>query len=213
MTARRVAGRRASGTRSYLPIGKVRPTLSSMESTPERPTAADASAALADAEASRAGLARGIATPAWLFTSMSVAIAAQIATTAVAFGEGAPWLVVAGLVVFAVVAAVQLARFRRRNGVWLGGFASRVVLGTGTAASLSYAVALGAAIWAAYGSRWPLVALCSVAGGAAYALAGRRWMRAYRAAPDVHGPGESVAWLVLLVIVAVAGLVLLLLDA
>ena len=184
-----------------------------MESTPERPTAADASAALADAEASRAGLARGIATPSWLFTSMSVAIAAQIATTAVAFGEGAPWLVVAGLVVFAVVAAVQLARFRRRNGVWLGGFASRVVLGTGTAASLSYAVALGAAIWAAYGSRWPLVALCSVAGGAAYALAGRRWMHAYRAAPDIHGPGESVAWLVLLVIVAVAGLVLLLLDA
>ena len=59
----------------------------------------------------------------------------------------------------------------------------------------------------------PLVALWSVAGGAAYALAGRRWMHAYRAEPDVHGPGESVAWLALLSIVAVAGLVLLLLDA
>jgi len=38
-------------------------------------------------------------------------------------------------------------------------------------------------------------------------------MHAYRAEPDVHGPGESVAWLALLSIVAVAGLVLLLLDA
>jgi len=187
--------------------------LSNMESTPQRPTAAEASAALAEAEASRAGLALAIATPSWFFTSMSVAIAAQIATTAVAFGVGAPWLLVAGLLVFGAVAGVQLARFRRRNGVWLGGFASRVVLGTGTAASLSYAVALGAAIWAAYGSRWALVALWSVAGGAAYALAGRRWMRAYRDEPDVHGRGESVAWLALLSVVAVAGLVLLLLDS
>src|SRR4029079_8262076 len=165
------------------------------------------------AEASRAGLAHAIATPSWFFASMSVAIATQIAATAVAFGIGAPWLVVAGVAFFGVVAGVQLARFRRRNGVWLGGFASRVVLGTGTVASLSYAVAPGAAIWAAYGSRWALVALWSVAGGAAYALAGRGWMRAYRAEPDVHGRGESVAWLALLSVVAVAGLVLLLLES
>jgi hypothetical protein len=187
--------------------------LSTMESTPRPPTAAEASAALADAEASRAGLAEGIATPSWFFTSMSVAIAVQIATMAVAFGTGAVWVLLAGLALFFVVAGVQLARFRRQNGVWLGGFASRVVLGTGTPASLSYAVALAAAIWAGFGSRWALVALCSVAGGAAYALAGRRWMRAYRAEPDVHGRGESLAWLVLLSVVAVAGLVLLLLNA
>jgi hypothetical protein len=187
--------------------------LSNMESTPQPPTAAEASAALADAEASRAGLARGIATPTWFFTSMSVAIATQIATAAVAFGDGVPWLIVAGLVFFFAVAGVQLARFRRRNGVWLGGFASRVVLGTGTAASLSYVVALGAAIWAAYGSRWALVALWSIAGGAAYALAGRRWLRAYRAEPDVHGRGDSLAWLALLSVIVVAGLVLLLLDS
>jgi len=187
--------------------------LSNMESTPRRPTAAEAAAALRDAEASRAGLAHAVATPSGFFTSMSVAIAVQIAATAAAFGVGAPWLVVAGVAVFGVVAGVQLARFRRRNGVWLGGFAGRVVLGTGTAASLSYALALAAAIWAAYGDRSALVALSSVAGGAAYALAGRRWMRAYRDEPDVHGRGESVAWLALLAVVAVAGLVLLLLDA
>jgi hypothetical protein len=108
---------------------------------------------------------------------------------------------------------VQLARFRRLNGVWLGGFASRVVLGTGPAASLSYVIALGAAIWAAYDARWWLVALWAIAGGAAYALSGRRWMDAYRARPAVHWRGESAAWLALLGVAAFAGLALLLLNS
>jgi hypothetical protein len=50
-----------------------------------------------------------------------------------------------------------------------------MVLGTATAAS-SYTVGLAAAIWAAYGDRWWLVALWSAGGGAAYALSGGRWM-------------------------------------
>ena len=186
--------------------------LSNMESEPERPTAAQASAALTDAEASRATLAHGIATPSWFFTSMGAAIAMQIATTAVGLGYGAPLVLAAGLAVFVAVAGVQLARFRRLNGVWLGGFASRVVLGSGTAASAAYAIALGAAIWAAYDARWWLVTLSSVAGGAAYALSGRRWMRAYRARPAVHGRGESAAWLAVLTAAAVAGLALLLIN-
>src|SRR6185312_7851237 len=107
----------------------------------------------------------------------------QIATTAAGLGDGNGVALAAGLALFAVVAGVQLARFRRLNGVWLGGFASRVVLGTGTAASVSYALALAAAIWAATGAHWWLVALWSAAGGAAYALSGRRWMRTYRATP------------------------------
>jgi hypothetical protein len=183
-----------------------------MES-PERPTAAEASAALIDAEASRAALAEGIHTPSWFFASMGVAIAVQIATTAVGLGAEMPWVLVAGLVAFGAVAAIQLARFRRCNGVWLGGLASRVVLGTGTGASVSYVIALAAAIWAAYAELWWLVALWSILGGAAYALSGRRWLRAYRAQPDVHGRGESALWLALLGLAAVAGLVLLLVNA
>lgn len=178
-----------------------------------KPTAAEASAALSDAEASRATLARGIVTPSWLFSSLGAAIAVQIAATAVGFGIGSPWLVIAGQVPFAATTGVQLARFRRLNGVWLGGFASRVVLGTGTLASVFYAAALGAAIWAAHGSRWWLVGLCAIAGGGAYACSGRRWMRTYRAEPAVHGRGESAAWLAALSVVAVAGLALLLINA
>src|SRR3954466_9226781 len=193
-----------------------------MESKPRRPSAEEASAALHDAEATRATLVGHIATPSWFFVSIGVAIAAQIATVAVGLGDkhaldagevGAPWLVAAGLALFAAVAGVQLARFRRLNGVWLGGFASRVVLGTATAASVSYPVALGAAIWAAYGERWLLVALSSLVGGATYALSGRRWMHTYRGDPAAHARAESRAWLVLAVAAALGGLGMLVLSA
>src|SRR3954447_2615130 len=193
-----------------------------MESKPRRPTPEEASAALLDAEATQATLADNIATPSWFFVSIGVAIAAQISTVAVGFGDkhaldagevGRPWLVAAGVALFAAVAGVQLAQFRRLNGVWLGGFASRVVLGTGIAASISYAAALGGAIWAAYGARWWLVGVCSLAGGAAYAFSGRRWMRTYRSEPAVHGRGESAAWLAALGLAGVTGLALLLINS
>jgi hypothetical protein len=183
-----------------------------MEST-QHPTAAEAAAALTDAEASRAALAEGIRTPSWFFTSMAVAVAVQIGTAAAGLGGEELWVLVAGLVFFTAVAAVQLARFRRLNGVWLGGLASRVVLGTGTGAVVSEVIALAAAVWAAYESLWWLVGLWSVLGGAAYALAGRRWLRTYRARPDVHGRGESLLWVALFTLAVVAGLVLLLVNA
>jgi hypothetical protein len=184
-----------------------------MESTPPRPTATEASAALRDAEAARTTLAGRIAVPAWFFASLGVAIAVQIAMTAVGVGDDAPWLIVGGLAVFAAVAGLQLGRFRRRNGVWLGGFAGRVVLGGATTTSVAYTVALGAAVWAGSGDRWWLVALWSATGGAAYALGGSRWMRRYRGDPAAHARGESLGWLALVTVTAIGGLALLLLNA
>jgi hypothetical protein len=184
-----------------------------MESTPPRPTAAEAAAALADAESSRRTLAGRIVAPSWFFTSMGAAIAVQIATTAAGLGDGKLWALAAGLAVFAAVAGVQLARFRALNGVWLGGFASRVVLGTATGASASYALALAAAIWAAYAGHGWLVALWAAIGGAAYALSGRRWLYRYRADPAAHARGESLAWLAMLSVAALAGLAMLALNA
>ncbi|MCW2995093.1 MAG: hypothetical protein JWQ18_2588 [Conexibacter sp.] len=168
-----------------------------------------------EAEATRAKLADGIELPSWFATSIGVAISLQIGTTALGLGDGSPWAwtaLAAGLAVFVVVGAVQLARFRRRNGVWLGGLAGRVVLGTGTIASSSYAVACAAAIWAAFAGHWVLVAVASLAGGTAYALAGRRWLASYRTEPEEHGRGESAAWLAAVSIAAVGGLVLLVLE-
>jgi hypothetical protein len=184
-----------------------------MENTPKHPNAAETSAALDDAEASRAMLAQRISTPSWFFTSIGAAIAVQIASTAVALADTSPWTLVglaAGIAALAVVAAVQLARFRQLNGVWLGGLLSRVVFGTGPLASISYAVAFAAAIWAALDNRWWLVVTWSVIGGAAYALSGRRWFRAYRADPALHANAESVAWLGLITVAAFAALALLL---
>jgi hypothetical protein len=183
-----------------------------MESSDERLTARDAAAALAGADATRARLAQHVGTPPWFFVTLGTVIAVQIATFAVGLGDERPWVLVLGLVLFVIVGAEQLARFRRLNGVWLGGFASRVVLGTSTAASTSYVVALGFAIWAASAGSWGLVALCATGGGWGYAVGGRRWLGAYRAEPATHSRGESVAFLGLLAVPAITGLVLLLIN-
>jgi hypothetical protein len=178
------------------------------------PTAAEASAALNDAEAARATLARSTKVPSWFFTSIGAAIAVQIASTAIGVADPSSSTLVAlasGIAVLIAVAGVQLARFRQLNGVRLGGLLSRVVLGTGTLASASYAVAAVAAILGAFDKRWWLVATSSIIGGALYALGGRRWLRAYRAEPALHARGESLATLALLTGAALAGLALLLL--
>ena len=43
-------------------------------------------------------------------------------------------------------------------------------------------------------------------------LSGRRWLRAYRQEPARLGAGESMLWVALAVVLAVAGLVLLVLE-
>lgn len=186
-----------------------------MENNPEStsPTATEASTSLNDAEASRAALARDIRAPSWFFTSIGAAIATQIATTAVGLAAPSPWTLAAlaaGIAVLVAVAGVQLARFRQLNGIWLGGL-SRVVLGFETLTSVAYGVAAGGAILAAFYTQWWLVISWSIIGGVAYALSGRRWLRAYRSAPAAHARGESLAWLALATVAALALLALLLL--
>lgn len=176
------------------------------------PTPEDASAALAEAETSRAQLAGGLGLPSYFYSSIGVAVALQIATAGGGLASDTVWaplLLIAGVAVFAMIAGIQLARFRRLNGVWIGGLASRVVLGTGLVASTSYVLALGAALWAAFAGLWWLVALCSCAGGLAYAVSGRRWWRLYRADPATHARAESAGWLMVISALAVAGLALL----
>jgi hypothetical protein len=190
---------------------KVKRTLSNMESTGAAPSPREAAAALADAQHRRDSLAEHVVVPRLFFGPIGVAVAFQIGATATGLaGEGGSgWLVVAGFAVFVAVSAIQLARFRNRNGVWLGGLVSRVFGGTAAAASTSYAAALAGALWAALAGVWWLVPLCAAAGGAAYASSGRRWMRLYRSEPSLHGPGESAVWLAVVAALSVAGLVLL----
>jgi hypothetical protein len=186
-------------------------------STPRsRPTPDEASSALLDAGSARDELADGLLLPPWFHTSIGLAIVVQIVTLAVGVAEQSTagiWLAVSGLAPFVLVAAVQLVRFRRLNGVWVGGLASRVVLGGDPAASTAHLLAMGGAVWAAFEARWWLVGLCAIAGGVGYALSGVRWMRTYRGDPAAHSRGESVLLLVALAVPLLAGAVLLLVGA
>lgn len=168
-----------------------------MESVENVPPA-DQLAAIADAEAARDRLVNAVSLPSFFNTSIGAAVTVQIGLAAYGIADqharGAA-IAVGGVGVFLAVGGIQLARFRRLNGVRLSGLRSWVVGGTVTASSAAYPLAFGAAVWAAFASRWLLVALVSVAGGAAYAVSGRRWWRGYLGDPVKHARAESDTWM------------------
>jgi hypothetical protein len=183
-----------------------------MENMPGPTPAEEAAAVLADAETSRAELTDGLALPSLFYGSLGVAIAGQIATTAVGIALQSIWAllaIAAALVLFGLVAGIQLARFRRLNGVWIARFATRAVFGNDTATSTCYSLALAASIWAAFSGAWWLVAVSSIAGGLAYALCVRRWWFNYQEDPAPYGRAESTVWLAVIGVLVLVGLVLL----
>ena len=186
---------------------------SSMESSgDDRQTPGEAAAALADAEAGLTTLANRVEMPRFFFSILGIAVAVQLGGSAVglAGGGGHPVLIVIVVnLLFLAVCGLELMRFRKLNGVWLGGLASRVVGGTATAASVSYGIAFGAALWAAFAEVWWLVPVCAAAGGVGYALSGSAWLRRYYNEPAANGRGESAVWLTVAVVLSLAGLVLL----
>ncbi|MFD3430544.1 hypothetical protein [Nocardia fluminea] len=100
-----------------------------------------------------------------------------------------------------------MARFRRHNGVWIAGLASRAVFGTSALSSLAYGIGLSLAVWAALADRSWLAVPAGVLGGAAYAWSGHRWWAAYRRNPAAHAQAESWWTLLALIGLAVGGLV------
>ena len=182
-----------------------------MDNNRQAPTPDETPTADAVAEAGLGSLAGHIVVPRLFLVPIGAAVAVQIATTAAGLagaGESPLWLLAGGFAVLLAVSAVQLARARRLNGIWVSGLVSRVVGGTATAASTSYVAALAAAVWAAFAGVWWLLPLCAAAGGTAYALSGRSWMRRHRSEPAVDRRGESGLWLTVIGL-ALAGLILL----
>ena len=171
--------------------------------------------ALRDAERARDSWAEDVVLPRGHDEAIGGAVAVQIATTAIGLSVDAAWArwaLAGGVVLFGVVAGIQLSRFSRLNGVRVGGFATKVVFGAATTASFGYAVSLVAAYAAAARDLWWLAVLASLAGGLVYVLSGRRWLRAYRREPARLGAAESALGIGLAVALAVAGLVLLVLQ-
>ncbi len=174
------------------------------------PTPDDPRSALAAADQRRTALADGLRLPAGLHPVIAAAVAVQIG--AAAYGIAAQTVTglvvaLAGMAVFAGVAAISLYWFTRTNGVRVDGLTSQIVLGTGAISTTAYLVALAAATWAAFEERWWLVAAAAVTGGAGYALGTLRWWHAYRNDPAAHTGGASPRVLAALAVVACLGLV------
>jgi hypothetical protein len=191
-----------------LPIWKVQPILSNMESMSATPS--DPAGDLAAAEAASRRLTGSLRLPSWFHSSLGAAIALQVGTAAygIAGQDGAHLAVaVAGVVVFLAVAVVQVRRFRQLNRVRVDGLVSRAVLGTSTRSSVAYAAGFAAAAWAALADHAWLAAVASLATGAGYAGSAALWWRDYLRDPSGHAMAESRATLLLYVVVAVAALV------
>lgn len=185
-----------------------------MESTAPGLGPDDSGSALAVAGQAQQRLTAGLRLPSGLFPVLAAAVAVQLASAGVgiamqtATGIG---VLLAGLAVFLGVASLTLYRFRQVNGVRVDGLASRIVLGSGAWSSSAYLGALAAATWAAFGSRWWLVAVAAVAGGVGYTLGARRWWQAYRQDPVAHARGASPRTLAGLAGLACLGFVVLVL--
>ncbi len=179
-----------------------------MESISAQHDPDDPRAALAVAVEARRRLTAGFRLPAGFCEVFGAAVAVQIG--AAAYGIAAQTVaglavVLAGLAVLLGVAALMLHRFRRINGVRVDGLVSQIVLAAGGSASLVYLGGFAAAVWAAFESRWWLVAIAAVSGGIGCALGVRQWWRAYRNDPPAHAGGASPRMLAVLAVVACVG--------
>jgi hypothetical protein len=179
-----------------------------MESIPAQQDPDDPRMALAVADEARRRMTAGFRLPVGFCVVFGAAVAVQLG--AAAYGIAAQTVaglavVLAGLVVFLGVAALLLHRFRRINGVRVDGLVSQIVLAAGGVASLVYVGALAAAVWAAFESRWWLVAIAAVSGGIGCALGVGRWWRAYRHEPAAHTGGVSPRMLAVLAVVTFLG--------
>ena len=196
-----------------LPKWKVASILAAMETTPVPQTPGDPRSELAVADQARQRLADGLRLPTGLHPTLAAAVAVQVG--AAAYGIAAQTaaglaVALAGVTVLMGVAALLLYQFRRINGVRVDGLSSQIVLGTGATSTLVYMVAFGAATWAAFESRWWLVATAAVIAGVGYALGTLQWWHAYRHDPATHAGGASPWVLAALAVLACLGLVALL---
>lgn len=187
--------------------------LSVMESKPVQQNPDDPRSVLASADLAYQRLAAGLRLPTGLYPALAAAVAVQVGTAAYGIADHAAAglaVALAGVAVFLGMAALALYRFRRINGVRVDGLASQIVLGTGATSTSIYVCALGAATWAAFESRWWLVAAAALTGGVGYAFGALRWWHAYRHDPATHASGASPRVLAALAVAACLGLIALL---
>ena len=164
---------------------------------------------LRDAERARDELAASIALPRAHDGIIGTCVALNVMSFAIATVVDEPWAfgcLVVQLVLWWLVALVEMWRFSRLNGVRVSGYAHKVVLGNTPMAAVGFFAALGAAHLAGAQGLWWLVGVTAVAGALVWVHGGRRWLRAYRAdAGRLGAPKETGPWmLALATVLAVA---------
>ena len=155
-------------------------------------------------------MADGLRLPTGLHPALAAAVAVQVGAGAygIAVQTSAGLAVaLAGVAVLMGVAALLLHQFRRSNGVRVDGLSSQIVLGTGGVSTLVYMAGFGLATWAAFESRWWLVAAAAVVAGIGYAFGTLRWWHVYRHDPAAHAGGASPRLLAALAVLACLGIV------
>lgn len=187
-----------------------------MENRPLQQNPDDPRSELAEADQARQRLTDGLRLPTGLHPVLAASVAVQVG--AAAYGIAAQTtaglaVALAGVAVLMGVAALLLYQFRRINGVKVDGLSSHIVLGTGGTSTLVYMGGFAVATWAAFDSRWWLVAVAAVAAGVGYALGTLRWWRAYRHDPAAHAGGATPRVLLALTVIACLGLVVLLIAS
>jgi len=184
-----------------------------MESSPGQQNPCDPRSELAVADQARQRLAEGLRLPAGLHPVLAAAVAVQVGAGACGIAAQTTAglaVALAGIAVLMGVAALLLHQFRLINGVRVDGLSSQIVLGTGGTSTLIYLVGFGVATWAAFESRWWLVAAAAVAAGVSYAFGTLRWWHLYRHDPSAHAGGASPRMLAAFAVLACLGLVALL---
>jgi hypothetical protein len=187
-----------------------------MENRPVQQNPDDPRSVLAGADQARQRLADGLRLPTGMHSVLAAAVAVQVC--AAAYGIAAQStaglaVALAGVAVLMGVAALLLYQFRRINGVRVDGLSSQIVLGTGGTSTLVYLGGFGVATWAAFDSRWWLVAAASVVAGVGYTFGTLRWWHAYRLDPAAHAGGVSPRVLAALAALACLGFIALLIAS
>jgi hypothetical protein len=187
-----------------------------METNPLQTNPDDPRAALTGAAEARGRLAAGLRLPAGMYPALAAAVAIQLGTAAYGIADqttGGLAVALGGVAVFYGMAVLALRQFRRINGVRVDGLNSQIVLGAWGTPTVAYLFGFGGAMWAAFESRWWLVVVVSVAGGAGYAFSLLRWWRAYQQDPAARAGGPSPRVLAVLAGLAFLGLVALMLAS
>jgi hypothetical protein len=133
--------------------------------------------ALQEVQAAGQTMARRAAAPAWYHLGLGLIVGGLTAN------QASPLALQIAVTLLLIIALGVLVRlYRRRTGLWVGGFRSERTRGVAVGVLIVAMVTMGASVWAVQDLRLPILAVvCGVLNFAIVTAAGYLWEAAYRA--------------------------------